>query len=389
MKIPLSQPDIDESDIEAVVSVLRSNQLSLGPKLVEFENAVAEYVDTAHGVAVSSGTAGLHLALLALGIGEGDEVIIPSFAFIAVANAVRQVRATPVFVDIDPISLNITAESIAPAITSRTRAILVVHTFGYPAAMGPIIELARKCNLRVIEDACEAIGAEWNGRKAGSYGDLGVFSFYPNKPLTTGEGGVVVTNSAELAHTIRALRNQGRKEGDGWLEHSMPGYNYRMPEMSCALGLSQLARFETILARREAVAKKYYKALEDCPDLAAPPIIVASGRISWFAFVVRLSPDLTPGERDRVVKELGEAGIQARAYFPAIHLQPAYREFAGGQNLAVTEGISLRTLALPFFNSLSWDQISTVCRELRGILLPARKKDCRRMDNLECSRSSN
>lgn len=363
MKIPLSSPDIDENDIAAVVSVLRTTQLSLGPKLPEFEAAFARYIGVDYAVALSSGTAGLHLGLLALGIGEGDEVIVPSFTFIAAANAIRHARAVPVFADIDPVSLNLTAESIERVISPRTRAILLVHTFGYPADLEPILQLARQHDLRVIEDACEAIGAEYHRRKIGGFGDLAVFSFYPNKPMTTGEGGVVVTRDARIAQTVRALRNQGRMDGDGWLEHSILGYNCRLSEMNCALGLSQLAKIQTILERRRGIAELYCEMLNNNEQVIAPPMRVSDGRVSWFAFVVRLAVDFSRADRDAVMNVLTAAGIGCRAYFPPIHLQPLYAEYKGA-HLPVTESVAERTLALPFFNVLTRDQVSQVCETL-------------------------
>jgi perosamine synthetase len=228
MRIPLSSPDITESEIQAVTSVLRTSRLSLGPKLEEFENAVAAYTGAAHAVAVNSGTSGLHLCVRALGIGEGDEIIVPSFTFIAAANAVVYERAIPVFVDIDADTLNLDPAKIEAAITPRTRAIVVVHTFGYPADLSSICGIARKHGLRVIEDACEAIGAEYEGRKVGPLGDAGVFAFYPNKQITTGEGGVIVTQDSQIAARTRAERNQGRSHAGAWLEHGELGYNYRL-----------------------------------------------------------------------------------------------------------------------------------------------------------------
>lgn len=365
MKIPLSRPDVTECDIEAVVRVLRTPDLSLGPKLGEFEQKFAAYIGAPHAIALSSGSAGLHLALLALGIGEGDEVILPSFAFVAVTNAVLHVRATPVFADIDPVTLNLTADSIARAITERTRAIVLVHTFGYPADMDPILALARDCNLRVIEDACEAVGAEYRGRKVGAFGDAGVFSFYPNKAITTGEGGLLVTGDPGLARTVRALRNQGRREGDGWLHHSLAGYNYRLPDINSALGIAQLERIESILACREKVAKRYAEALCGCPDIVLPEMSAAQGRISWFVFVVRL-PKAT---RDRVLHALTEQGIGCRAYFPPIHLQPLFAEYCTApQDLGMTEDAAFRTLALPFFNQLTPEEIEEVCSALRAAM---------------------
>ena len=365
MKIPLSRPEITESDIDAVTGVLRGSQLSLGPKLAEFEDRFANYIGVPYAVALSSGTAGLHLGLLALGIGEGDEVILPSFAFIATANAVLCLRATPVFADIDPVTLNLTADSIARVLTPRSRAILLVHTFGYPAGLQPILALARQHNLRVVEDACEAIGAEYGGRKTGGFGDVGVFSFYPNKAITTGEGGVVVTRDRALARTIRALRNQGRRDDDGWLDHSLLGYNYRLPDINCALGLAQLERIESILARREAVATRYNEMLRDHPDVIPPPMTVTNGRISWFVFVVRLSIRFKRGDRDRVAQTLMKEGIECRSYFAPIHLQPLYSRCRNADcPLPVTEDVACRTLALPFFNRLNDAGIEQVCRAL-------------------------
>ena len=238
--------------------------------MLEFEAAAARMAGVPHGVAFRSGTAGLHLGLLALGIGEGDEVILPSFTFIAAANAVLHVRARPVFVEIDARTLNLTAESVARVMTPRTRAILVVHTFGCPADLDPILELAARHGVRVIEDACEALGAEYRGRPVGGLGAFGVFAFYPNKPITTGEGGVLVTRDAELAEKVRALRNQGRRPADGWLDHALLGYNYRISEMNCALGRSQLGRLDAILARREDRAACYCEHLRTVPGVILP-----------------------------------------------------------------------------------------------------------------------
>jgi perosamine synthetase len=359
MNIPLSRPDITEAEIDAVVSVLRTPHLSLGPKLAEFEDAFAAYIGVPHAVALSSGTAGLHVGLQTLGIGEGDEVILPSFTFIAAANAVLYRGATPVFADIDPLTLNITAASIERVLTPKTRAILLVHTFGHPADLDPIIKLAAKHNLRVIEDACEAIGAEYQGRKIGSFGDLAVFSFYPNKPITTGEGGIVVTRDPSIARHMRALRNQGRMQNDGWLEHTLLGYNYRLSDINCALGIAQLKRIDEILARRESVARCYFEAVK---GVTPPPMNFAGGRISWFAYVVRL-PRTT---RSHVMKTLIHQGIECRPYFPPIHLQPLYSSY--GHDLPVTQDIAFRTLALPFFNHLKDEQVQRVCTVLTDAL---------------------
>jgi perosamine synthetase len=366
MRIPLSSPDVTEDDIAAVVEVLRTPRLSVGPKLERFEEAVASYIGTPHAVAVSSGTAGLHLALAALGIGEGDEVILPSFTFIAAANAVLYRRARPVFVDIDPHTLNLTPEAVERAITSRTRAIIAVHTFGYPADLGPILEIAARRGVRVVEDACEALGAECLGKKAGALGDFGVFGFYPNKPITTGEGGMLVTGDRRLAGTVRALRNQGRRADDGWLDHSLLGYNYRISELNCALGLSQMSRIDAILARREDRAACYGERLQAIPDLILPPFEAPHGRVCWFTFVVRLADSFTRESRDRVLAFLAARGIGCAPYFAPIHRQPLYAPYAGaGCDFAVTESVAQRTLALPFFNRLTDAEIGDVCGALR------------------------
>ena len=376
MRIPLSAPDITEADIEAVVSVLRTPRLSLGPKMDEFERAVAGYVGVRHGVAVSSGTAGLHLSLRALGIGPGDEVILPSFTFISVAHAILYEGAIPVFADIDPATLNLSPEKIEERITPRTRAMVVVHTFGLPAALGPILDIAARHGLPVIEDACEALGAEYGGRKTGGIGRIGVFAFYPNKPVTTAEGGMVVTGDGRLAETMRALRNQGRTETSGWSDHRQLGYNYRLSELHCALGLSQIRRLDQILERRASRALRYSQALRDVPEVLVPPLEISSGRVCWFAFVIRLIGEFTQDDRDFIHDRLVQRGIGCGRYFAPIHRQPLYARFAEGARgrLPVTDQASARTLALPFFNTLTDDQIAEVCEALREAIGTARQR---------------
>jgi perosamine synthetase len=361
MNIPLSQPDITEAEIEAVVSVLRSSRLSIGPKQEEFEHLLAAYVGVPHAVAVSSGTSGLHLCIRALGIGKGDEVIVPSFTFIAAANAIRYEGATPVFVDIEPATLNIDTARIEEAITPRTRAILAVHTFGCPADMDAILDLARRHRLFVIEDACEAIGAEYRGQKVGSFSDAAVFAFYPNKQITTGEGGVVVTRHADVARDIRALRNQGRYDSENWYQHNALGYNYRLSEMSCALGCAQMQRIDSILARREIVARKYDEMLRGNKALTLPPIALEDKRISWFVYVVRLISDSEQTQRDAVVQALATEGVSCGRYFAPIHKQPACQQYAVRHSLPVTESESARTIALPFFNRITDQEMEYVC----------------------------
>lgn len=363
MRIPLSAPDIDESDIDAVVGVLRTPQISRGPKLVEFEEYFAAYTGVPYAVALSSGTAGLHLGMLALGIGEGDEVILPSFTFIAVANAILHVRATPVFVDIDAHSLNLDPGKVERAITPRTRAIIAVHTFGCPADMSPLLAMAEKHGLRVIEDASEAIGAEHRGNRAGGLGSFGVFGFYPNKPITTGEGGMVTTRDRRLAETLRALRNQGRRPEDGRLGHSLLGYNFRISDINCALGFAQMKRIESILERREAAAQCYAEHLRADPRVTLPQLSIENGRLSWFVFVVRVE------HRDAVARSLAERCIACGKYFPPLHLQPLFAPYVDrGADLSVSESVSAQTLALPFFTRITREQIADVCSNLQEVV---------------------
>ncbi len=320
-------------------------------------------------VAVNSGTSGLHLCVRALGITEGDEVIVPSFSFIAVANAVRYERAVPVFVDVDPETLNLDPTKVEEAITPRTRAILAVHTFGYPADLTTIIAVARRHGLWVIEDACEAIGAEFEGRKVGPLGDAGIFAFYPNKQITTGEGGMVVTQDPKIAATVRSLRNQGRSIAGDWLEHGEIGYNYRLSEINCALGIEQLKRLESILKRREEIALDYHRRLDGNPNLKLPLQRLTNGRISWFVFVVRLGEGFTLCQRDWIWREMQSRGIGCGRYFAPIHWQPAYINFEGVRHpLPNTEWSAQRSLALPFFNKIRATEINEVCETLQSLI---------------------
>lgn len=371
--IPLSAPDITEAEIAAVTAVLRTPHLSFGPELVAFESALAEYHSVPHAVAVSSGTAGLQMALITLGIGVGDEVIIPSFAFIAVANAVVLVGATPAFADIDRISLNLTAETVERVLTPRTRAILAVHSFGIPADMISLRDLATRHNLALIEDGSEAIGAEFRGRRTGSFGDLAIFGFYPNKQITTGEGGAVLAQTQAHADRLRALRNQGRggsersegivapSSGD-WLRHPDIGFNYRLSDLACALGRVQLSRIDEILSMRRAAAERYQALLLGIPGLELPPLTVPNGIISWFVYVVRLSD---PSHRARIQTLLAESGIATATYFAPIHRQPAWRHLVPDPTrLPITEFIGSRTLALPFFTRITSDQQQLIASAL-------------------------
>jgi perosamine synthetase len=381
--IPLSAPDITETEIDAVTAVLRTPHLSLGPELAAFESALADWHRVPHAVAVSSGTAGLHLALLTLNIGEGDEVIIPSFTFIAVANAVLQVRATPVFAEIDPVTLNLSPPAVEQVITPRTRAILVVHTFGIPANLDALAAIATRHHLVLIEDACEAIGATFLTRPVGSFGSLSVFGFYPNKQITTGEGGAVLARDSAHAARLRSLRNQGRgphrqvfvdgvegrQVGADWLDHAEAGYNYRLSELACALGRAQFARIDEILALRQAAAQRYHSLLSNIPSLELPPLTFPDLTVSWFVYVVRLPQS---ANRDRVQSVLAQRGIATGRYFPPIHLQPAWRAHSSSAiSLPLTESIARRTLALPFFNRITQNQQQQVASALEEALILA------------------
>jgi perosamine synthetase len=374
--VPLASPDITQAEIDAVTTVLRTPYLSLGPELAAFEAALADYHAVPHVVAVSSGTAGLHLALLTLGIGEGDEVIVPSFAFVAVANVVLQVRATPVFAEIDPATLNLDPAAVERAVTPHTRAVLVVHTFGVPAEIDALQAIAHRHKLFLIEDACEAIGAEFgappNARRVGSFGDLAALGFYPNKQITTGEGGAVLTHNPAYATRLRSLRNQGRESTGDWLDHAEPGYNYRLSELACALGRVQLSRIEEMLALRRAAAERYDALLRDfcASGLELPQLALPNRTISWFVYVVRL-PEAV--DRDRIQAALARRGIATGRYFAPIHLQPAWRAHpsASTVSLPLTESISRRTLALPLFNRITASQQEAVAATLQDAIRSA------------------
>jgi len=366
-RIPMSSPDIDESDIQAVVEVLKSGRLSLGPKTKEFEELMAEYVGVKYAVAVSSGTTALHTIVRALGIGEGDEVLVPSFTFCASMNVILYERAIPVFVDIEPETYNLDPEDLERKITKRTKAIMVVDVFGHPAEWDEILKIADKYNLKVIDDSCEALGAEYKGKKIGQFGSASAFAFYPNKQITTGEGGIIVTDDENIAKVARSLRNQGRGEMGAWLHHERLGYNYRMDEMSAALGVSQLKRIENFLQKREKVAQMYTEKLKKF-SWVRPPKVKPYVRMSWFVYVITLENGI---DRDKVIEEMAKEGIPARGYFSPIHLQPYMREMFGykGGELPVTENIAKRTLALPFHNNLTEEEIDEVIRVLEKAVM--------------------
>ena len=367
-QIPLSRPDISETDIQAVVDVLRTPFLSLGPKLPEFESAFADYVGARFATATSSGTAALHLAVKALGIGRGDEVITTPFSFVASANCVLFEDAVPVFVDIEETTFNLDVALIERQITPRTKAILPVHVFGRPANIDAILDIAQRHGLRVIEDACEAVGARWRGQRVGSLGDVGVFAFYPNKQMTTGEGGMLVTNDQALDQLFKSLRNQGRGEASAWLQHERLGFNYRLSDINCALGLAQLGRIAEILRQRRGVAEEYRRHLADIEELELPLYDVADGEISWFVYVVRLK-GFARAERDEVLRRLKSEGIACNNYFSPLHLQPHLRRLGYQEgDFPITEAIAASTVALPFYNNLQSEQIRRVSDVLRRAL---------------------
>ncbi|MBA7642629.1 GDP-perosamine synthase [subsurface metagenome] len=369
MRIYLSRPDITEKEIEAVCAVLRSPSLSLGPQLAEFEQAFAKYIGTKRAVGVNSGTSGLFLCMLALGIGPGDEVITTPFTFIASATSIMMAGARPVFVDIDPVSLNIDPAKIEAAITAKTKAVLPVEVFGNPAGLDKVCEIAQKRNLSVIEDSCEALGSALDGKKVGTFGTMSVFGFYPNKQITTGEGGMILTDDDGLADMCVSLRNQGRGKGSGWLGHDRLGYNFRLSDINCALGIVQLSRIDQIKAKRRQVAKWYQEMLSS-DDRLIVPAEPDDCDISWFVFVVRLADGFALEQRDRILQAMKSRNIQVGNYFPPVHLQPFMVERFGYKqgDFPATEAVSRRTIALPFHNNLTKDETAIVCKTLKEVL---------------------
>lgn len=383
MKIPMSAPDVGESERQAVAAVLRTPRLSMGPQVEAFETTLAQYLGARHAIAVSSGTAALHLCVRAAGIQDGDLVITTPFSFVASANVLLYERAIPVFVDVDPRTGNLDPIRVAEAAAGlagssaarwlprlggeqhgELRAILAVDVFGQPAEYDLLLATAQAHGLSLIEDASEALGAHYHGRPAGRFGDAAAFAFYPNKQLTTGEGGMVVTERDDWAERIQALRNQGRASGDSWLQHSFPGYNYRLDEMSAALGQAQAERLEELLTKRDRVAGWYHEQLEGLPGIELPRIAADTTRMSWFVYVVRLRPEL---DRSRLMAALEAKGIPSRAYFEPIHRQPYMVERFGFQegDFPVAEDLGRRSLALPFSGVMSQKQLEYVCGELR------------------------
>ena len=369
MKVNLSRPDITEAEIEAVCQVLRSPNLSLGPKLREFEMAFEQYIGVKHAIAVNSGTSGLFLCAKAMGWGPGDEILVTPFTFICSVTVPMMVGATPVFVDIDPVSLNMDPSQIEEKITEKTKAILPVAVFGNPAGMDEICRIAEKHNLAVLEDSCEALGSTLHGEKVGTFGKMSAFAFYPNKQMTTGEGGMILTDDDDLAALCVSLRNQGRGRGGGWLAHDRLGYNYRLSDINCALGIVQLSRIEEFVEKREKVARMYQQCLAD-EDRLIVPKAPEDSYMSWFVFVVRLAAQYTQEQRNTLLEKMIDRGIQVSNYFPPVHLQPFIAEQYGCKvgDMPVTDAVVKITIALPFHNNLTAGEVELVCEELKHCL---------------------
>jgi dTDP-4-amino-4,6-dideoxygalactose transaminase len=384
----MSSPDLADADRQAVLEVLNTPSLSMGPRILEFEQAFCDFSGRKHAMGVSSGTTGLHLCVRAAGIEPGDYVITTPFSFVASANVLLFENAVPVFVDVDARTGNIDPGLVAEAARDLVmggekaqewlprkgsepnrslKAILPVDVFGQPADLDPIRKVAQEYGLKVIEDSCEALGAEYKGRKVGTLGDYGVYAFYPNKQITTGEGGVIVTDDDQAADFMRALRNQGRAVGDTWLQHTYLGYNYRLDEMSAALGTAQMARLDELLNKREQVAAWYTERLAEMPEVETPSVEPFTTRMSWFVYVAIFDKSV---DRDGLANALEARGVPVRPYFAPIHLQPYMIKRFGYRpgDFPVTEDLGSRGLALPFSGVMSEAQVEHVCQTLRAVL---------------------
>ena len=378
----MSSPDLTDAERQAVIDVINTPILSMGQQTPRFEQSFRDLTGAKHAIAVNSGTAGLHLCVRAAGIGPGDLVITTPFSFVASTNALLFENAIPVFVDVDPKTGNIDPEQVADAAQniekylprstfnvqrSTVKAILPVDVFGQPAEMDSINAVAREHGLTVIEDSCEALGATYKGRQAGVLGDYGIFAFYPNKQITTGEGGIIITSDDKAADFMRALRNQGRAPGDTWLSHTYLGYNYRIDEMSAAMGAVQMTRLDSLLTKREQVAGWYAERLAEIPGIEIPYIAPSTTRMSWFVYVIRLDPKI---DRANFAKRLEARGIPVRPYFVPIHTQPYMVERFGWRegDFPVTEDLGQRGLAIPFSGVMSEEQVEYVCQAIRAEL---------------------
>jgi perosamine synthetase len=368
--IPLARPLLGAQEERAVIEVLRSGQLSLGPRVQQFERAFATRVGAPFASAVSSGTAALHLALRAVGVGEGDEVVTSPFSFVASANAAVYERARPVFADIDPLTLNLDPQAAAAAVGKRTKALLPVHIFGYPADLPAFERLAEQHQLAIVEDACEALGAvHGDGVAVGARGHPAAFGFYANKQLTTGEGGMITLGEQPLKERIDSERNQGRAPDMGWLDHDRLGFNYRLSDIACALGIAQLDRLDQMLAARAAVASRYREALDGIEDLRLPCADAGGNTRGWFVFVVQLPRG---SDREQIIRGLAARAIQSKPYLPAIHLMSFYRDRFGHREgeFPICEDVAARSLALPFFPQMDEGQVTRVAEALRIVLEP-------------------
>ena len=395
----LRQAGLPEDDLRSVLKILEGPNLSMGPQIQAFEDYFCQYTGAKHAIGVSSGTAGLHLCIRAANVGPGDLVLTTPFSFISSSNVILFEQAVPVFVDVDPATGNIDIPQLQEAARELAsgsskvhhwlprqgaesdvarrqdlKAILPVDVFGQPVDMDAVRPVAEEFGLKVIEDSCEALGSEYKGRKAGMLGDYGVYAFYPNKQITTGEGGVIVTNDDRAAELMRALRNQGRAPGDTWLQHTYLGYNYRMDEMSAALGVTQMQRIEELLSQREHVAKWYDERLCEMAGIELYRVEPSTSRMSWFVYVVKFAAGF---DRDSIARELTQRGIPVRPYFAPIHLQPFMVERFGYRqgDFPVTEDLGARSLAIPFSSVMTEGMVEQVCRTLREVLAIRRHKD--------------
>ncbi len=388
-QVPMSSPEINQDDRQAVLDVLETRYLSIGPKIDAFEESIRQYVGEKEAIGVSSGTTGLHLCVRAAGIKPGDLVLTTPFSFVSSTNVILFEQAIPVFVDVDPRTGNIDPALAGKAINDlvsgdlekrshwlprtetgnpgKLKALLTVDVFGQPADYDPLLKAASQHKLTVIEDSCEAIGAEYKGRRTGTLGDFGVFAFYPNKQITTGEGGMIVTNDHGAAEMMRALRNQGRAPGDTWLQHTYLGYNYRLNEMSAALGLSQMGRIDELINSRQKVAEYYNQRLAQVDGVEIPYTSPSTTRMSWFVYVIRFDKNIS---RDKTAARLEQAGIPVRPYFLPIHLQPYMIKRFGYHegDYPVTEDLGRRGLALPFSSAMTEEQVDFVCRKVADCL---------------------